>query len=310
MQKAVKIKDILTYLTENSIDFEFIGNEKKIIKGYSTLFNYKNETMTFVSTLNKFTDYENSFNNIKIELIFTGFDEQSSKCFDNQIKVEYPKRTFFSILEKFYNSRESTKIFAEKKDYEKFSFVSENAQLFDNVQIGIGCVIEDNVTIGKNTIIHHNVVIRKGTKIGNNCTICSGTIIGETGFNPLRDNQNERTIVTHYGGVNIGDNVHIGDNCSISKGTIDDTVIKNGVKLNKQVIVAHNVVINEHTVVTSPTFICGSVKIGKGCHIAATTIRNQCTIGDHATLGLGSVVVKDVEAGQVVVGNPAKPLKK
>src|SRR5699024_1675973 len=155
-----------------------------------------------------------------------------------------------------------------------------------------------------------NVVIKSGTTIGENCTVCSGTIIGETGFNPLINEQGSRMLVEHYGGVCISDDVHIGDNCSISKGTIDDTEIKNGVKLNKQVIVAHNVIIDEHTVVTAPTFINGSVKIGKGCHIAATTIRNQCKIGDNATLGLGSVVVTDVDSNQIVVGNPAKPLKK
>src|SRR5699024_6387846 len=101
-------------------------------------------------------------------------------------------------------------------------------------------------------------------------------------------------MLSHYGGVTIQDNVHIGENCNISQGSIDDTVIKQGVKMNSNVRVAHNVVIGENTVITINTHICGSVVIGKNCHIAATAIRNQCKVGEGATIGLGSVVVKDV----------------
>ncbi len=72
--------------------------------------------------------------------------------------------------------------------------------------------------------------------------------------------------------------------------------------------VAHNVIIGENTIVTAPTHICGSVVIGRNCHVAASIIRNQVSIGDNAVLGLGSVVVKNVEAGKIVVGNPAKPI--
>src|SRR5699024_7697513 len=128
MSRLVKIKDILTYLADNEIEFEFVGNENKNINGYSTLFNYKGETMTFVSTLNNFKDYEKLFEGKDIELIFTGFNESDSNKFNNQIKVEYPKRIFFSILERFYNSKKSNTLFSNKEDYQLHSFVSDNAR--------------------------------------------------------------------------------------------------------------------------------------------------------------------------------------
>ncbi len=68
--------------------------------------------------------------------------------------------------------------------------------------------------------------------------------------------------------------------------------------------------IGENTMITSPVHVCGSVTIGHNCHIAGSVIRNQRSVGDYATVGLGAVVVKDVEKGTVVVGNPAKPMVK
>lgn len=311
MRDNVKISEILNYLNKNEYDYKFLGNQSNTIEGFSTLSNYKINTMTFVSTLNKFDDYKHLFENSSIKLIITGPDEKNFECFSNVIKHEYPKKLFFTLLGYFYdNEKNSQSLFTTTDNQHMFSYISKDADIGNNVKIGKGCVIEEGVSIGDNTVIHHNIVLKKSTIIGENCEICSGTIIGETGFNPLKDKNNKRDLVKHYGGVKIENNVHIGDGCTISRGTIDDTIIKTGVKMNKQVIVAHNVVIGDDTVITSPTFICGSVHVGKNCHIAATTIRNQCTIGDRAVLGLGSVVVKDVAAGDTVVGNPAKPLKK
>lgn len=311
MFDEISINDILKFLESKNYIFSFYGDKDDVIKGFSTLFNYKEKTITFVSSLNKFSDYTDMFKEKRIQLIITDPSENINDCFINTIQVEKPKQAFFSILDQFYDSDSKDSTINEKPStIDKHSVVSSNASIGDNVNIGFGCVIEENVSIGNNTSIHHNVIIKSGTKIGNDCTILSGVIIGETGFNPLKEASGSRNMIKHYGGVNIGDKVHIGDNCSISKGSIDDTVISSGVKMNKQVIVAHNVFIGEHTVFTSPTFVCGSVSIGQKCHIGAVVIRNQCKIGNKAVLGLGSVVIKDVAPGTTVVGNPAKPLVK
>lgn len=313
MSAAVSIKDILKFLEENDFHFSFQGSEDDIINGISTLFNYQEKSMTFVSKQYRFKDYLHQFKNKKIQLIITDPSEDIFECFENVIQIEKPTNAFFSILDKFFNNnseQDENNLIDKVNNVKRYSYISENANIGENVKIGRGCVIEGNVNIGDNTEIHHNVVIRSKTRIGKNCTIYSGTVIGERGFNPNTQADGSRLMLNHYGGVVIEDNVHIGDNCSISKGTIDDTVIKKGVKLNTMIRVAHNCVIGENTVVTMPTFICGSVTIGKNCHIAANVIRNQCKIGDNATLGLGSVVVKDVEAGDIVIGNPARSMNK
>lgn len=313
MKSILLIKEIIDFLEKRHYEFTFIGSQDDEIKGFSTLFNYKEETLTFVSSLNDFKDYEHNFKKGEIKLIITSAEEDVFPCFTNIIQIDKPKSIFFAILEAFFDEGEyhpEQAITSKQEIYRTRSFISEQATIGKNVKIGIGCIIEDNVVIGSDTEIHHNVTIRKGTEIGDNCTILSGTVIGETGFNPLKEVDGSRRIIKHFGGITIGNDVHIGDNCSISRGSIDDTIINSGVKLNKQVIIAHNVVVGFQTVFTAPTFVCGSVIIGSNCHIAATTIRNQCRIGNNAILGLGSVVVKDVDENTIVVGNPAKPIRK
>lgn len=308
MHNKLFIKDVLEFFKKNKFDYSFKGNENDYIDGFSSLFNYKKKSMTFISTLYNFNDFKHMFDDKKIQLIITAPSQKKFPSFKNVIQVKNPKRVFFLILEEFYDGHKNFEYDCLIKNNTNYSFISKHANIGKNVKIGFGSIIEDNVIIGDNTEIHHNVVIRSNTKIGNNCTIYSGTIIGERGFNPNTLEDGSRKMLKHYGGVTIEDNVHIGDNCTIAKGAIDDTIIKRGAKLNTAVHVAHNCIIGRNTVVTLPTHICGSVVIGENCHIAAVAIRNQCKIGDGATLGLGAVVVKDVPAGITVIGNPAKPL--
>lgn len=313
MSNTVKIESILDFLDTNNYKYLFQGNENDNIEGFSTLFNYRKDSLTFVSKLYKFSDYLDLFSKRKIKLIITDPSEDIFDCFENVIQIEKPTNAFFSILEIFFSDNSTqinNPITKVEADYKNNSYISDKAIIGKNVKIGIGCVIEADVSIGDNTEIHHNVVIRRKTKIGKNCTIFSGAIIGERGFNPLTLEDKNRKMLNHYGGVTIEDNVHIGVNCSVNQGSIDDTIIKEGAKLNTMVHVAHNCIVGKNTVITMPTQICGSVIIGDNCHIGSTTIRNQCKVGDNAILGLGSVVVKDVDAGLTVVGNPAKPLRK
>lgn len=309
MNTKVNIIAILNKLEQDNIEYVFNGNKNESIFGFSSLFNYRSNTITFISSMYNFNEFYEDNKDIEIQLIITSSSDLSVyKNVRNIIQVKEEKQVFFKILDEFYDDNQDLDGLIDY--HQTKSYISDKAKLGKNVKVGIGCIIEPDVYIGDNTEIHHNVVIRSKTKIGQNCTIYSGTVIGERGFNPLRLNNKELYMVKHYAGVTIRNNVHIGVNCSIHKGTIDDTLIEQGVKLNTMVHVAHNSIIGKNTVVTMPTQICGSVIIGENCHIAATTIRNQCKIGSNATLGLGSVIVKDVKEGEIIVGNPGKPLRK
>lgn len=308
-----QIKEILSFLDKREIKYIFKGNHEETLKGYSSLFNYKVNSMTFIAPMYSFKEIQEQYKDMMIKLIIIGEQEEKNQMFENTIQLKEPKKIFFMIIEELFlkeiNERQRS-ITTNSSGNNQDSIISPNAVIGKNVSIGKGCVIESEVTIGDNTQIHHNVVIRSNTRIGSDCKIYSGTVIGESGFNPFKNEDNTRTMLKHYGGVTIKNNVLIGANCNIHKGSIDDTVLEQGVKVNSMAHIAHNCEIGENTVITVPTYICGSVKIGKECHIAAVTIRNQCTVGDKATLGLGAVVVKDVDKGATVVGNPAKKLKR
>lgn len=309
----MRICDVAAALEKNGIPYQVEKQQDTEIRGYSSLFNYQDDTLTFIVPERSFADFECQFQNRRIALMIMGRQEKSYECFENVIRVDNPRKAFFAVLDECFSQEldeEITGISANPAVYRKHSFVSDKAVIGRNVKIGVGCVIEGNVVIGDDTEIHHNVVIRNKTKIGRRCMIHSGVVIGEYGFGYTRNERNEKTMLKHYGGVTIEDDVHIGDNSVIIRGAIDDTLIRKGVKINTMVHIAHNDVIGENTLITSPIHVCGSVTIGSNCHIAGATIRNQCTVGDGSTVGLGAVVVKSVPPQTVVVGNPARKMEK
>jgi len=309
----MKVSDILRKLDEGSIEYSLEKFEDCEISGFSSLFQYKEGSLTFIVPERNFEDYKDSFVDKSIALIIIGKNADSYDCFKNVIRTESPRKLFFAILDSCFDAEadeDITGISSNPEVYRRNSYIAPGAIIGKNVKIGVGCVIEGNVVIGDDTEIHHNVVIRNKTTIGKRCTIHSGVIIGEYGFGSIANEEGGRTMLKHYGGVTIEDDVHIGDNSVIIRGAIDNTVIRHGVKMNTMVHIAHNDVIGENTMITSPVHVCGSVTIGHNCHIAGSVIRNQRSVGDYATVGLGAVVVKDVEKGTVVVGNPAKPMVK
>lgn len=309
----MKTSEILKIISKCGIEYIVERQDESEIIGFSSLFQYRDETVTFIVPERSFSDYESTFLNRDISFIVIGIKEKIYDCFRNVIRVSDPRKVFFTIVENCFDDGDNESItgISENPDiFTKNSYISPQAMLGKNVKIGIGCVIEGNVVIGDETEIHHNVVIRNKTRIGKRCMIHSGVIIGEYGFGYTVDEYGKKAMLKHYGGVIIEDDVHIGDNCIIIRGAIDDTVLSEGVKINTLAHIAHNDFIGKDTVITSPIHICGSVSIGKNCHIAGTTIRNQRSVGDYSTVGLGAVVVKNVPENTVVIGNPAKKMEK
>ncbi|MEC7310091.1 UDP-3-O-(3-hydroxymyristoyl)glucosamine N-acyltransferase [Vibrio crassostreae] len=178
-----------------------------------------------------------------------------------------------------------------------------------SVTIGKNVVIEDDVEIGEGTVIEHNVVIHSGTRIGKNCLIRTHSSIGGGGFNYVTT-ETGLTKLPDLGGVDIGDDVEIGSNTCIVKGLINDTVIKQGVKIDNLVHIAHDCFIDEGAFIIASAEVSGYVSIGKRSRIApGSVVKQRVKIGDDVVVGMGAVVFKNIADGLVVVGNPAKPLR-
>ena len=234
------------------------------------------------------------------------------------IKVEDAYQAFSKLLD-FYNQFKSN-----KSGIENHTFISESAKVGENLYLGSFSYISDNVEIGKNvkiypnvfigddSIIGSNTTIFSGAKIysqsviGQNCEIYSGAIIGSDGFGFAPSKDGTYSKIPQIGNGIIGDNVDIGAATTIDRATIGSTKIGNGVKLDNQIQVAHNVEIGEHTVIAAQTGIAGSTKIGKNCMIGGQVgIVGHIVIGDNVRIQAQSGISKSVLDNEVIQGTPA-----
>lgn len=187
------------------------------------------------------------------------------------------------------------------------AIVHPDATIDPSASIGHFTLIDEGVTVGPGTVVGSHVRLRSGVRIGTDCVIANHTSIGSSGFGFEVADDGRPIRIAHVGGVAIGDRVEIGTNVSIAQGTVRPTVIGDDVKIDDAVFIAHNVRIGDATYVIAGSSVCGSVDVGSGVWISPeSTIIQKVSIGDGALVGLGAVVVRDVEPNSVVAGVPAK----
>ena len=174
--------------------------------------------------------------------------------------------------------------------------IDENVSIDDGVVIHAGSMIEADSVIGKASVIHPHVVIKANTVIGKNCTLYAGCVIGSDGFGYAKDD-NKWLAIPQTGRVILGDNVDIGSNSTIDRGTLDDTIISSGVKIDNLVQIGHNCMIGENTIIAGCVGIAGSAKIGKNCAIGgAAMILGNLSITDNVTISPGSMITRSIKS--------------
>ena len=185
--------------------------------------------------------------------------------------------------------------------------IGNNTTIGDNVIIRANTVIGDKVTIGNDTLIYPNVTILDNCQIGSRVIIHSGTVIGCDGFGFAPDG-NTYEKVPQSGIVRIDDDVELGANNTIDRATFGQTWIKQGVKTDNQVHIAHNVVIGENSLLVAQVGIAGSAKLGKHCIVAGQAgLSGHLTVGNNVTIGPKAGVAQSIKDNQVVSGNVAMP---
>ena len=187
-----------------------------------------------------------------------------------------------------------------------FAYISDNATIGDNVKIYPQTFIGENVKIGNNTLIYAGVKIYHDCVIGDNCIIHAGAVIGSDGFGFAPKKEGGFDKIPQIGNVIIEDDVEIGPNNCIDRATMGSTVIKQGVKTDNLVHIAHNVVVGENTVLAGQTGISGSSKIGQNCMTGGQVgITGHITIGNNVKIAGQSGVSKNMKDNQVLQGSPA-----
>jgi len=164
--------------------------------------------------------------------------------------------------------------------------------------IGAGCSIGDHVVIGSHARLYPRVVIYHDCVIGDNLIAHSGVVIGADGFGIAMD-EGRWIKIPQIGRVVIGNDVEIGANTTLDRGALDDTVIEEGVKLDNQIQIAHNVRIGAHTAIAGCVGIAGSTSIGKYCQIGGSAgILGHLKIADRVVISSFTLIGKSIrEAG-------------
>lgn len=300
MTKNIGVKEILEYLDHNKESYFFEGDREDCINGFSSYGNYRKGNLTWIKN---YRVLENSGNIQKVALavIQDGIDVP---VVTNKIITKESKRVFFDLLEHFFSDNKKLEGIGHN------TYLSPDVKLGENVTIGHNCTLDGDITIGDGTRIYNNVNIINNVTIGQKCEIQSGVNIGHDGFGYTEDEEHQKTMVKHYGGIVIEDNVYIGGNSYIERGTIDNTIIKNGAKIDGACVIGHNCIIAPNTAMVAGSIMLGSVHLEDNVYIASALIKNQVTVGRNAIVGMGSVVIKDVEADTTVIGIPARKIKK
>jgi UDP-3-O-[3-hydroxymyristoyl] glucosamine N-acyltransferase len=219
------------------------------------------------------------------------------------IFVDNPRLAFVQLMNIIINKRD-------------IPVVSSTALISKSAKLGVNCSIGDFVKIGDNCVIGNHTVIGDGVKlvqncsIGNNCIIQPGVVIGADGFAFERHLSGKLERFPHIKGVKIGNNVEICSNSSIARGSLSDTIIGEGTKLDALVHVAHNVVIGENCELTAGTIIGGSTVIGDMSWTGLnSTLKDNIKVGKNVVIASGASVIRDVQDGDIVAGVPAKSIK-
>lgn len=174
------------------------------------------------------------------------------------------------------------------------AIIGKNCTIHPTAKISAYCVIGDNCLIGAETCLWPQVVLYDGTQLGSHVIIQSGAILGSDGFGNARNGARWYK-VPQLGRVIVGDDVEIGANTTIDRGALGDTIIEEGVRLDNQIQVAHNVHIGAHTAIAACVAIAGSVTIGKHCLIGGGVgIAGHLSICDRSIITAMTGVSKSI----------------
>jgi len=193
--------------------------------------------------------------------------------------------------------------------------VYPNAYLEPGAVIGDGSVVYPGVYVGEGSIIgksctlYPNVVIREGVRIGDRVTVHAGTVVGADGFGYATEGGKHHKI-PQIGGVVIEDDVELGANVTVDRGALGDTIIRRGAKIDNLVMIAHNVVVGEGSIIVAQAGVSGSTELGHHVVLAGQVgLVGHIKIGDGVQVGAQSGVMSDLEAGNAYSGSPAMPHK-
>ncbi len=172
--------------------------------------------------------------------------------------------------------------------------IDPSAQVHASARIGALCVVERNARIGADTELKSGVTVGERCAVGARCVLHSGVVIGADGFGFAKDGDRWEKI-EQLGAVQIGDDVEIGANTCIDRGTLSDTVIEDGVKLDNLIQIGHNVRVGRNTAMAGCVGVAGSAIIGANCTIGGSAgVLGHLVLADNVHISSFSLVTRSI----------------
>ena len=303
-KEAIELRKVLEVLGEAIV--RVIGTQERMITHPAPIHEAQNDlAITFCSKVG--ADALMLIRSTKAGVVLCADDQSLDELVDTGrtlVAVKNPRLSFLRLIKS---------VFAEPplRGIHPTAVIDPEAKIHLNVYIGPFTYV-GKCEIGEGTVIYGHVhVYGNNVKIGKNVVIHAGTVIGVDGTGYARNENNELEHFPSVGGVIIEDDVDIHSHVNIDRGTLGNTVIGQGTKIDKFCHIGHNVVIGKHCMITAQSMLGGSAQIGDYVWIApCACIRDgDIKIGAHAFVGMAAVVTKDVPDGVTVMGAPARPIE-
>jgi UDP-3-O-[3-hydroxymyristoyl] glucosamine N-acyltransferase len=238
-----------------------------------------------------------------------------------RIIVDRPQEALLALLPRFHRAATSppgvhaTAVIGSRVQFGRnvsigpYAILGDGVRLGDDTVIGAHCVVGPGVEIGERSQLYPSVTVYAGSRIGARVTIHAAARIGSDGFGYVqRDGQHLK--IPHVGRCIIDDDVEIGANTTIDRGSIDDTVVGAGTKIDNLVQIGHNVRIGKVCLIMGQVGIAGSVRVEDGAMLLGQVgVSGHHTVGKGARLAAQAGVFGDIPAGETWSGYPARPHK-
>ena len=276
------------------INAKLIGDGKAIVDNLSTIQSSNKTSLTFLSN-KKYSKYIKT-SEAKAFIVHQDFVKEDDK--KNFLVSEDPYLSYAmasKLFSPFYNDINNNGIHST-------AIVSSDAKIGNNVFIGANVYIGPNCVIGDNSCIQPNVSLVCNVKLGSNCNIFPGTVLGSDGFG-YAPTKNGYVKIEQLGSLVIGDNVEIGAGCTIDRGALDDTIIHDGVKLDNQIHIAHNVDLGKNSAIAACCAIAGSTVIGENFRMGGLSgVLGHLSITDNVSVGAHTLITKNISEGGEYIG--------
>ena len=276
------------------INAKLIGDGEAIVDNLSTIQNSNKTSLTFLSN-KKYSKYIKT-SEAKAFIVHQDFVNEDDK--KNFLVSEDPYLSYAmasKLFSPFYNDLNNSGIHST-------AIVSSDAKIGNNVSIGANVYIGPNCVIGENSCIQPNVSLVCNVKLGSNCNIFPGTVLGSDGFG-YAPTKNGYVKIEQLGSLVIGDHVEIGAGCTIDRGALDDTIIHDGVKLDNQIHIAHNVDLGKNSAIAACCAIAGSTVIGENFRMGGLSgVLGHLSITDNVSVGAHTLITKNISEGGEYIG--------